>query len=177
MEVSRIRQNYHYDCEAAVNKMINMELFASYTYTSMGYFFSRDDVALPGFAHFFKENSKEEREHAEKFLEFQNKRGGRIFLYDVKKPERNEWGSGLEALMCAQQLEKKVNQALLDLHKLATDNEDPHLCDFLESHYLTEQVESIKKLGGHITNLTKMDAGNNKMAEYLFDKHTLGGSS
>lgn len=51
------------------------------------------------------------------------------------------------------------------------------LCDFLESHYLGEQVEAIKKLGDHVTNLTKMDATNNKMAEYLFDKHTLGGKS
>lgn len=48
------------------------------------FYFSRDDVALPGFAHFFKENSDEEREHAEKLLSFQNKRGGRIFLQDIK---------------------------------------------------------------------------------------------
>ncbi|MCJ8738919.1 hypothetical protein PDJAM_G00041120 [Pangasius djambal] len=177
METSQIRQNYHRDCEAAINKMINLELYASYTYTSMAYYFTRDDVALEGFAHFFRENSHEEREHAEKFMSFQNKRGGRIFLQDIKKPERDEWGSGLEAMQCALQLEKTVNQALLDLHKLATDKGDPHLCDFLESHYLNEQVEAIKKLGDHITNLTKMDATNNRMAEYLFDKHTLGGKS
>uniref|UniRef100_A0A3Q2WSJ5 Ferritin n=1 Tax=Haplochromis burtoni TaxID=8153 RepID=A0A3Q2WSJ5_HAPBU len=30
-----VRQNYHRDCEAAINRMVNMELFASYTYTSM----------------------------------------------------------------------------------------------------------------------------------------------
>ncbi|XP_067333120.1 ferritin, middle subunit [Channa argus] len=174
---SQVRQNYHRDCEAAINRMVNLELFASYTYTSMGFYFSRDDVALPGFAHFFKEESHEEREHAEKLLSFQNKRGGRIFLQDVKKPDRDEWGSGLEAMQCALQLEKTVNQALLDLHKLASQHQDPHLCDFLETHYLNEQVESIKKLGDYITNLTKMDADKNKMAEYLFDKHTLGEKS
>uniref|UniRef100_A0A672ZJK2 ferroxidase n=1 Tax=Sphaeramia orbicularis TaxID=375764 RepID=A0A672ZJK2_9TELE len=43
---SQVRQNYHRDCEAAVNRMVNMELFASYTYTSMAFYFSRDDVAL-----------------------------------------------------------------------------------------------------------------------------------
>uniref|UniRef100_A0A3Q2UYY4 ferroxidase n=1 Tax=Haplochromis burtoni TaxID=8153 RepID=A0A3Q2UYY4_HAPBU len=32
---SQVRQNYHRDCEAAINRMVNMELFASYTYTSM----------------------------------------------------------------------------------------------------------------------------------------------
>uniref|UniRef100_A0A8C9R9P8 Ferritin n=1 Tax=Scleropages formosus TaxID=113540 RepID=A0A8C9R9P8_SCLFO len=173
METSRIRQNYHRDCEAAVNRVMNTELFASYTFMSMAHYFSRDDVALPGFSHFFKESSEEEREHAEKLTAFQNKRGGRIFLLDVKRPERDEWGTGLEAMRCALQLEKNVNQALLDLHKVAMENDDPHLCDFLETRYLNEQVEAIKKLGDHIGNLSKMDAGNNRMAEYLFDKLTL----
>uniref|UniRef100_A0A4W6F5W5 Ferritin n=1 Tax=Lates calcarifer TaxID=8187 RepID=A0A4W6F5W5_LATCA len=89
---SQVRQNYHRDCEAAVNRMVNMEMFASYTYTSMAFYFSRDDVALPGFSHFFKENSDEEREHAEKLLSFQNKRGGRIFLQDIKVSEN--WKTG-----------------------------------------------------------------------------------
>nr|ABV30907.1 ferritin heavy chain [Pimephales promelas] len=173
METSQIRQNYDRDCEAMINKMINLELYASYTYTSMAFYFKRDDVALAGFAKFFKENSEEEREHAEKLMEFQNKRGGKIVLQDVKKPERDEWGNGLIAMQCALQLEKNVNQALLDLHKAASGNRDPYLCDFLETHYLNEQVEAIKKIGDHITNLSKMDAGNNRMAEYLFDKHTL----
>ncbi len=48
------------------------------------HYFQRDDVALRGFAKFFKKNSEEEREHAEKFMEFQNKRGGRILLQDIK---------------------------------------------------------------------------------------------
>ncbi|XP_070305322.1 ferritin, middle subunit isoform X1 [Salvelinus sp. IW2-2015] len=105
---SQIRHNYHHDCEAAINRMINMEMFASYTYTSMAFYFSRDDVALSGFAHFFKENSDEEREHADKLLSFQNKRGGRVLLQDIKKPDRDEWGNGLEAMQCALQLEKNV---------------------------------------------------------------------
>uniref|UniRef100_A0A8C1PVF9 Ferritin n=1 Tax=Cyprinus carpio TaxID=7962 RepID=A0A8C1PVF9_CYPCA len=95
----------------------------------------------------------------------------------LQKPERDVWGNGLIAMQCALQLEKNVNQALLDLHKVASEKGDPHLCDFLETHYLNEQVETIKKLGDHITNLSKMDAGNNRMAEYLFDKQTLDGDS
>ncbi|CAL8283388.1 unnamed protein product [Boreogadus saida] len=174
---SQIRQNYHQDCEAAVNRMINMEMYASYTYQSMAFYFSRDDVELPGFANFFKENSVEEREHAEKLMAFQNNRGGRIFLQDVKKPERDEWGTGLEALEAALQLEKTVNQALLDLHKISSEHGDPHMNDFLESHYLNEQVEAIKKLGDYVSNLRRMSTPTNGMAEYLFDKHTLKGSN
>ena len=30
-------------------------------------------------------------------------------------------------MQCALQLEKNVNQALLDLHKLASDHSDPHV--------------------------------------------------
>ena len=61
--------------------------------------------------------------------------------------------------------------------KLATDKNDPHLCDFIETHYLSEQVKSIKELGDHVTNLRKMGAPEAGMAEYLFDKHTLGHSN
>ena len=49
--------------------------------------------------------------------------------------------------------------------------------DFLETHYLNEQVEAIKKLGDYISSLRRMSTPTNGMAEYLFDKHTLKGSS
>lgn len=32
---SQVRQNFHEDCEAAINKQINLELYASYVYLSM----------------------------------------------------------------------------------------------------------------------------------------------
>lgn len=35
MAQSMVRQNYHQDCEAGVNKQINLELYASYVYLSM----------------------------------------------------------------------------------------------------------------------------------------------
>ncbi|XP_061439412.1 ferritin heavy chain A-like [Rhineura floridana] len=175
--VSQVCQNFHADCEAAVNQMVNLELHASYVYLSMAYHFDRDDVALSHVAKFLKEQSHEEKGHAEKFLKYQNKRGGRIILQDVKRPEQDEWGNSLAALQSALELEKKVNQALLDLHKLATEKGDPHLCDFLESEYLEEQVKAIKQLGDHLTNLRRLGVPQNGMGEYLFDKLTLGESS
>uniref|UniRef100_UPI00398F72AC ferritin heavy chain B-like n=1 Tax=Pristiophorus japonicus TaxID=55135 RepID=UPI00398F72AC len=173
---SQVHQNYHQDCEDAVNKQINMELYSSYVYLSMSFYFDRDDVALHHFVEFFKEQSHEEREHAEKLMEFQNRRGGHIILADIKKPEQDEWSNGLEVMQRALQVEKNVNQSLLDLHKLSTGSTDPHLCDFLETHYLDEQVKMIKKLGDHITNLKRLGAPENGLGEYLFDKHTLGES-
>jgi len=166
---SIIRQNYHESCEALINKQINMELYASYVYQSMAYYFDRDDVSLPGMHKFFKENSDEEREHAEKFMKFQNKRGGRVMLKPIEAPAKNEWGTVLDALKAALDLEKKVNQSLLDIHKTASDKADAHLTDFLESEYLEEQVRAIKQLGDMITQVNR--AGPQGLGEYLFDKH------
>ncbi|XP_055864781.1 soma ferritin-like isoform X3 [Biomphalaria glabrata] len=178
MAASQCRQNFHAESEAGINKQINMELFASYTYQSMtpyitissAYYFDRDDVALPGFHKFFKKQSEEEKEHAEKLMKYQNKRGGRIILQEVKKPDRDVWGTGLEAMQFSLQLEKNVNQALLDLHKLCSDHNDVQMADFLESEFLEEQVESIKQFGDYVTNLKRVGAG---LGEYMFDKETL----
>merc|ERR1712178_348611 len=165
-----IRQNYHQESEASINKQINLELYASYVYLSMSNYFERDDVALPGFAKFFGESSKEERDHAEVLMKFQNTRGGRIVLADVKKPEKDEWGTGLEAMEAALALEKSVNQALIDLYNLAEKHGDGQMGDFIEDHFLNEQVEAIKKIGDHITNLKRVGPG---VGEYLYDKNSI----
>ena len=164
--MSKIRQNYHEDCEALINKQINMELHASYVYMSMNFYFSRDDVAYPGFAKYFGKNSDEEREHAQKFMEYQNNRGGRIVLKNVEKPSQDDWGSPADAIEAALELEKTVNQSLLNIHEVASARGDPHLCDFLETHFLTEQVEAIKELSDWATKLKGVGTG---LGEHIID--------
>merc|ERR1711936_1188544 len=164
---SRIRQNYKEECEALVNKQINMELYASYVYMSMASHFDRDDVANYGFSSYFKKNSDEEREHAEKFIKYQNRRGGRVVFQDIAKPSTMEWGTPLEAMEAALELEKTVNQSLLDIHKVAGDKGDGHLCDFLESEYLSEQVEGIKAVGDLITKMKRAGDG---LGLHIIDK-------
>ncbi|WP_459504019.1 ferritin family protein, partial [Erwinia amylovora] len=122
----------------------------------------------PGLAKFFKDQSDEEREHAEKLMKYQNQRGGRIVLQDIKKPDRDEWGCGLDAMQVALGLEKSVNQALLDLHQVADSHKDAQMMDFLEGEYLQEQVKSMKEIADHITNLKRVGSG---LGEYMFDKN------
>ncbi|MBA0651157.1 hypothetical protein Goklo_018520, partial [Gossypium klotzschianum] len=69
--LSLARQKYADACEAAINEQINVEYNVSYVYHSLYAYFDRDNVALKGFAKFFKESSEEEREHAEKLMEYQ----------------------------------------------------------------------------------------------------------
>jgi len=165
--MTQVRQNFHSECEAGINKQINLELYASYVYQSMAWHFDRDDIALPGLHKFFKKSSHEEHEHAEKLMKYQNRRGGRVVLKSVEKPTKDEWGTALEAMQMALALERQVNQVLLDLHKLATEHADAHMTDFLEGNYLEEQVESIKELAGYVSQLTRVGPG---LGEYIFDK-------
>ncbi|CAM4648255.1 unnamed protein product [Caretta caretta] len=113
------------------------------------YYFDRDDVALRHMAKCLKEQSHEQKEHAELFLTYQNKKAGCI------KPEQDEWGNSPEALQCALQLEEAVNQVLVDLLKLATEKNDPH-------------VKAIKQLRDHVTNLKHLEVSQNNMGEYQF---------
>jgi len=168
---SRIRMNFHEQSEAGINKQINMELYASYVYMSMSTYFSRDDVALSYLSKWCDKSSDEEREHAKKFIAYQNKRGGRVVLQNVQKPEKDEWGTTLDALESMLALEKTVNQSLLDLHKVATEHGDAQMTDFLESEYLEEQVDSIHEISSMITELKR--AGPAGLGEYLFDKTTM----
>jgi len=165
--VSRPRQNFHADCEAAINKQINMELYASYVYMSMGFHFDRDDIAFKNVKKYFLKASEEEREHAAKLMEYQNQRGGRVVLTDIAKPARDDWGTIREAFNAALDLEKEVNESLLKLHRVAGDHNDAQMCDFLETHYLEEQVKAIKEISDHLTNIERVGNG---LGEFIFDK-------
>ena len=45
-----------------------------------------------------------------------------------QRPDRDEWGSGLEAMKMALSLEKSVNQCLTDLRRLAESKGDVQVC-------------------------------------------------
>ncbi|XP_076620015.1 soma ferritin-like [Colletes latitarsis] len=165
--MSLVVQNFHEACEEALNRQINLELYASYVYLSMAYYFDRSDVALEGLHKYFKKSSDEEREHAMKFMTYQNKRGGNIDLTNIANPPKNDWVSARDAMVTALELEKQVNESLLNLHALASKYNDPNLLDFLETEYLQEQVDTIKEIADHITNLERVGTG---LGEYIFDK-------
>jgi len=167
MSESQIRQNFSAEVEAGINKQINVELYASYVYLSMASYFDRDDIALHNIAEFFKKQSGEEREHAMGFMKYQHTRGGHVQLQNIQKPEKDEWGTALEAFQSALALEKLNNKSLLDLHAISSSANDPAMCDFLENEYLQDQVKSIEEIGKIITNLKRVGGG---LGEYMFDK-------
>ncbi|EYU45981.1 hypothetical protein ABFS82_04G084400 [Erythranthe guttata] len=162
-QASIARHRYSDPCEAAINDQINVEYNVSYVYHAMYAFFDRDNVALKGLAKFFKEDSVEEREHAEKFMEYQNKRGGKVKLHAMNMPisdyDHLEKGDALYAMELALSLEKLTNEKLLNLQRVADENNDAQLADFVESEFLVEQVESIKKISEYVAQLRRVGGG------------------
>ncbi|XP_059317943.1 ferritin-2, chloroplastic-like [Lycium ferocissimum] len=162
-QASLARQKYTDQSEAAINEQINVEYNVSYVYHAMYAYFDRDNVALKGLAKFFKESSEEEREHAEKFMEYQNKRGGKVKLHSILMPlsefDHADKGDALYAMELALSLEKLTNEKLLNLHAVATRNNDVQLADFVASEYLHEQVESIKRISEYVAQLRRVGKG------------------
>ena len=171
---SRARQNWTQSCEDSLNKQINMEYYASHYYHLLYTFFKRDNVALGNIANFFKKSSEEEREHAEKLMDYQVTRGGVVQFTGVDKIElylnagSKDFDYVLKSFEKALELEKSVNESLLNLHKTADENNDPQFADFLEGNYLNEQVEANYELSKYITQLEMI--GNNGFGIYMFDK-------
>ncbi|KAM5291049.1 ferritin heavy chain-like [Glossophaga mutica] len=170
-----VGQNCHPECEAAITNQVNLELYASYVYMSMACYFDRGDVALKHFSLFFIRQSQKVAHHAEYLLGLQSKHAGNVRMRSIPKPEEEHWESGLRVLQCALYLAKRVHQSLLNLHQLATEKHG-QVCPFLESGYLHEQMMFIQELGHHITNLRKVGAPEDSLAESLFEKLTLGDS-
>ena len=65
-------------------------------------------------------------------------------------------------------MEKKLNQALL-----GSAHADPHLCDFLESHFLDEEVKLTEKMGNLLTNFQWWTGPQAGLAECLFQRLTI----
>ncbi|KAM9048251.1 LOW QUALITY PROTEIN: ferritin light chain-like [Megaptera novaeangliae] len=141
---SQIRQNYSTEVEAAVNRLVNMHLRASYTYLSLGFSLHREDLTLEGVGHFFCELAE----------------------------EKLEGGKTQDAVEAAVFTEKNLNQALVDLHVLGSAHADPHLCDFLD-HFLDEQVKFIQKMGDHLLDLRKLAGPQAGLDEHFFERLTL----
>ncbi len=96
-----------------------------------------------------------------------NKRGGVFKTADIKAPEREDWGTAIDAMQCALELEKQIYNSLFEIITTAEKNNDYHLSDYIKNEILDKQVDLIKKLGDYVTNLKRVGPG---LGEYFFDQ-------
>ncbi|XP_007466326.1 PREDICTED: ferritin light chain-like [Lipotes vexillifer] len=170
---SQIHQNCSTDVEAVSNCPVNMHLWDSHTYLCLGFYFHGDDVALEGVDHCFHELAEEKCEGAQHLLKMQNQCDGRALFQDLYNTHQDVGAKTQDTMEATILMEKNQTQALLDLHALGSAHADPHLCDFLKSHFLDEQVKLIKKMGDHLPNLRRLAGPQAGLGESLFERLTL----
>lgn len=67
-------------------------------------------MALKGFHRFFTYSAQEEHQHAEKFIKYQNLRGGKVVFQPIERPAQDSWETPLAAMEYVLNMEKQVNQ-------------------------------------------------------------------
>lgn len=123
--------------ESALNDHIQEEMNASYTYLAMATYCH--EIALNGFAHWMKLQSKEEWNHAMKIFEFIIQRGGRAQLKEIKKP-RQDFKSIHEMMEQVLKNEQKVTSLLNKLYEEAGKTKD-NATQIMLQWFVEEQIE------------------------------------
>jgi ferritin len=125
------------EMEKALNAQINKEFASAYLYLSMAAYF--ESINMEGCAHWMRAQYQEESEHALKFFDYVNERGGRAKLSMLPGPQ-GEWDSPLTAFAEAFHHERVISKSIDQLVGLAKQAGDNATFDFLE-WFVDEQVE------------------------------------
>jgi ferritin heavy chain len=154
--------NWNIECENVVNEQIQLEYWASYQYHIIWSYFDRNDVGISNIAEFFRKNSVEEREHAEKFMSYQNLRGGKVTLNGVQSVDLSYLDNMesnndvLASFEKALEMENIIYTSLINVHKTSEKYSDPQFGDFVEGEFLKEQVHAISEITKYISQLKRI---------------------
>jgi len=168
---ARISMNFN----GYLNKKLNKDILPvqqriSYKYMMMAAYFNRADVALPGFAEYFRSASDREHESVNFIMNYIHKRGGYIDCRDIERPDAYKWANGTDALDDALQMERELNSGYLNLVRAASNKGDFQMRHAIEERFLEEKVRLIKELSDNLAVLESMKGDNYGLGEYIFDK-------
>jgi ferritin len=151
--------------ETAVNRQINQEWNASYSYLALAGWF--ETTPYKGFARFMQRQCLEEQEHAQKLFRYVKDRIGFVDLAGIKSP-REKFDSPLEAFEYALSIERQNTKGVYELYSMATKEQDHETQEQLH-WFLQEQVHEEKKIQD-LLDKVKL-AGNKPAAILHLDAH------
>mgnify|MGYP000920152957 FL=1 len=120
-----------------VNEQIKEELESAYLYLAMSAYCESKNFS--GFAHWLKEQAKEEQGHALKLYGHLLERGGLVELKAISAPPK-EFGSPRELFEQVLVHEQKITALIRTLYEVAKEEKDYPLEMFLQ-WFINEQVE------------------------------------
>lgn len=123
--------------QAALNKQITLESFASFSYLSMASWCDKE--GLSDCAAFFYAQSDEERMHMLKIVHYVNEMDGHAIVPAVKQPESN-YESIQQIFKLVYEQEKEVTASINNILTLAHQEQAHSTVNFLQ-WYVAEQRE------------------------------------
>lgn len=156
------------EIESALNDQVTMELESANAYLQMSAWLAHQN--LEGMAAWMRAQAAEERDHADRFLDFILDRGGQVAIGDMKGPS-SQYESPLAAFETALAQEEAVTGAIHDLYRLATESGDLSSVPFLQE-FISEQTEEEATVGAIVDRLRLADGQSGAL--FLLD-HELGG--
>lgn len=163
-----IRQNFDESSESMLNQLINVVCTRNYTYHGIAYYFDRVDIGLVGFASVFRLCSTYMRDLTHKLMDYCVLRGGHVVLKEIPKPDTSLYTNPSETLEFLIQSFKDVNDMAISLHKVADENQDGNMTDFLESEVIRPVARVIRRVGVLLANVRRAGPG---LGEYQVNKH------
>jgi len=128
----------------ALNVQANRELYSSYLYLSMSYYF--ESTGMTGFASWMRVQAGEELVHTMKMLDYVASSGGRAKMMAVEAPQFS-WDSPLQAFQHVWDHERMVTGLIHALVSVAESESDEVTKGFLQ-WYVLEQVEEEESSDG-----------------------------
>ena len=133
----------------AINEQIKNELYSAYLYLAMSAHF--EAASLPGFAKWTRMQADEEMEHAMKFFDYINERGGRVTLLAIDQPPA-EYGEPVEVFEMVLAHEQKVTGLIHQLYEIALEEKD-YAAQVMLHWFIDEQVEEEDSAGAIVDQL------------------------
>lgn len=160
--------NFQLSSMEGLNRQVNLELSAFYSYTAMSSHFASTDGAMRGTAAFFRAQATEEMGHANMFMDYIISRGGDLNLSDIRTPNVTSFNNVMQAMEHALEMEIHVTDSLLALYEIAESAGDRSMADFLDGNFIAEQVESMDQLAHYASILERFNG--DPVGEYQFDE-------
>lgn len=150
--------------EKALSEQMNVELYQSHIYLSYGIW--ADDQAYGGIANFLFRHSKEERDHAIKFMQYVLNRGGKPTVTALKAAE----GDPSNLKDCFNRVfkhEVENTEKIYNLVNIAFEEKDWATWNFLQ-WFVKEQIEE-ETLAMDLIDKLKIAGGDQASDESLFN--------
>ena len=149
--------------EQLLNEQVQKEFYSAYLYMSMEAYL--EELNLKGFAHFFRVQAQEERDHAMMFFKYITYVQGSVKLMQIDQPNL-EFNSPLDVFKAAYNHELTVTKSIYNIVDLALEEKDHKTNSFLQ-WFVNEQAEEESNTDDNVKKLQFI--GNDSRAILMHD--------